>query len=171
MKLIILGSGGYGKTISDIAEQNGRYEEILFLDDNSPIAGGKCHDFKNYISEDTEFYPAFGNNEIRLRFIDDVEASGGKIATVIHSTAYISPKARIEKGVSVLPKAVVNTGTVLEKGVLVNAAAVIDHDCIIEEGAHICIGALIKAENKIPAKIKIEAGEVIENRKYPRGDK
>ena len=167
MRLVILGAGGYGKTVCDIAEQSGKYSEIVFLDDNSTSAIGKCSDYQRFIDNDSEFYPAFGNNDIRIKFIDEIENCGGRIATIVHSSAYVSPKAKVCKGVSILPMAVVNTGAVLEKGVLVNASSVIDHDCIIEEGAHICIGALIKAENRIPAKMKIEAGEVIENRKYP----
>ena len=31
MRLIILGAGGYGKTVADIARQSGKYEQIFFL--------------------------------------------------------------------------------------------------------------------------------------------
>ena len=34
MKLVIIGAGGYGQTVCDVAEQSGKYEEIVFLDDN-----------------------------------------------------------------------------------------------------------------------------------------
>ena len=71
------------------------------------------------------------------------------------------------KGTVVLPKAVVNTDTVVGQGVIVNCSAVIDHGCVIGDGAHICLGAIVKAENRIPDCMKIEAGEVIENRKFP----
>ena len=30
MRLIILGMGGYGKVIADVADQTGLYEEIVF---------------------------------------------------------------------------------------------------------------------------------------------
>lgn len=39
--------------------------------------------------------------------------------------------------------------------------------CVIEEGVHICLGAIVKAENRISKCMKIEAGTVIENRTYP----
>ena len=50
MKLIILGAGGYGQTVADVAEQSGEYEEIHFLDDNSTADNviGKCEDFVKY---------------------------------------------------------------------------------------------------------------------------
>ena len=45
--------------------------------------------------------------------------------------------------------------------------ALIDHDSIIEEGCHLAPGAIVKAENRIPAGMKVESGTVIENRQYP----
>ena len=168
MNLILIGAGGYGQMVCDVAEQSGKYEKILFLDDNKVADNvvGKCADFEKFISDDTEFYPAFGNNEARVSFIENLDEKGAKIASIIHKTAYVSPKTVVGKGVVVLPMAVVNTDTVLETGVLINSSAVVDHGCVIEKGAHICIGALVKAENRIPAYMKIEAGEVIQNRTY-----
>lgn len=48
MQLIILGAGGYGRTVADIARQSGRYSEIHFLDDNSTdtLVIGKCADYR-----------------------------------------------------------------------------------------------------------------------------
>ena len=49
MRLVILGAGGYGQTIADVASQLNRYDEILFLDDNATNAVGKCEDYQKYI--------------------------------------------------------------------------------------------------------------------------
>ncbi|WP_458251695.1 PglD-related sugar-binding protein, partial [Ligilactobacillus salivarius] len=38
-KLVILGAGGHGKVVADIAVKNG-YEEIVFLDDNKTSCAG-----------------------------------------------------------------------------------------------------------------------------------
>lgn len=48
-----------------------------------------------------------------------------------------------------------------------DSASIIDHSCVIEDGVHICLGAIVKAENRIPRCMKVEAGVVIENRTYP----
>ena len=71
-RLIILGAGGYARTINDIATQSLRYDQIFYLDDNkqSPEILGKCSDFEKFISEDTEMYPAIGDNQTRLRLIN-----------------------------------------------------------------------------------------------------
>lgn len=168
MTLVIIGAGGYGQTVCDVAEQSGKYERIVFLDDNKVADNvvGKCADFEKFIAEDTEIYPAFGNNEARLAFIERLEDKGARIPIIIHKTAYISPKASLNKGTVVLPNAMVNTDTVIEKGCIINCGAIVDHGCVIEKGVHVCLGAIVKAENRIPALMKVEAGQVIENRTY-----
>ena len=85
----------------------------------------------------------------------------------MHSTAYVSPTASVEKGVVVLPKAVINTDVTVKRGCIINLGAIVDHGCVIEQGCHICLGAIVKGENRIAALSKIEAGEVVQLRQYP----
>ena len=46
MKLLILGAGGHGKVVKEVAEATGRYEKIDFVDDHSNIAVGKVSDLE-----------------------------------------------------------------------------------------------------------------------------
>ena len=73
----------------------------------------------------------------------------------------------MESGTVILPHAIVNTNCVIKAGCIVNCGAIVDHGCVLEEGVHICVGAIVKAENHIPRCMKIEAGEVVQNRTYP----
>ena len=172
--LVILGAGGYGQTVFDIAFQIGMYDHIAFLDDNSSDKRvvGKCEDFIAYISSDTDIYPAFGNNKMRMDWFDRITRSKGNIPTIIHPTAYISPTAILKSGNVILPRAIVNTGVAIESGCIINCGAIVDHDCVLEKGVHIGLGAIVKSENRIPGFMKVDAGEIVENRKYPlNGDK
>ena len=168
MKLVIIGAGGYGQTVSDVAKQSGKYDKIVFLDDNKEAddVAGKCSDFEKFIADDTEIYPAFGNNEARISFIEKLENLGANIPVIVHKTAYVSPRANLGKGTVVLPNAIVNTDTMVKEGCIINCGAIVDHGCVIEKGVHVCLGAIVKAENRIPAFMKVEAGQVIENRTY-----
>lgn len=169
MRLIIFGAGGYGRTVADVARQSGRYQEICFLDDGKtgPEILGACADFAQFADENTEMYPAFGNNEGRIAWLDRLEAAKIPVPTLIHPMAYVSPEAVIESGCVVLPQAVVNTECVVHRGCIVNCGAIVDHGCILEEGVHVSPGAIVKAENHIAAKTKIESGQVVQNRTYP----
>ena len=163
-RIIILGAGGFAKTLADILQQNKTYNEIFFLDDTKTGESilGKCNEFIKFKNENMDMYPAFGNNEVRSKWFKLLQQENINIPTIIHNRAYISPTAKLEEGVAVLPKAVINTNCVVKQGCIVNCGAIIDHDCILEEFVHVCIGAMIKAENRIPAMMKIEAGEVVE---------
>ena len=169
MRLIILGAGGYGRTVADVAGQTGEYSKILFLDDNSavPDVAGTCAEFARFRDGQTAFYPAFGNNEGRLKWLYRLQEAGCAVPTIIHPTAYVSPTAQVEPGVVILPHAVVNINCVVKSGCIVNCGAIVDHGCVLEEGVHICLGAVVKAENRIPRCMKIEAGEIVQNRTYP----
>ena len=169
-KLLILGAGGYGKTVSDIAHQLGCYQKIAFLDDakeGTPGVLGKCEDYLQFADESTEMYPAFGSNETRMAWLERFEEAGIRVPTIVHPTAYVSPLATLYAGVTVLPMAVVNTGVTVKNGCIINIGALIDHDSVIEAGCHLAPGAIVKAENRIPAGMKVESGTVIENRQYP----
>ena len=169
-KLIILGAGGFGRTVADVARQLGRYEEVCHLDDK-PGEGvvGPLAAFTGDLSETTEFFVAFGNNALRLEWLKRIKAAGGRLATLIHPMAYVSPTATVECGSIVMPMAVVNTAVHIGHGCIINCGCIIDHNCVIEKGCHICLGAIVKAENRIAALSKIEAGCIIENRTYPIG--
>ena len=161
MRLVILGAGGYGRTVADVAEQLG-YDDIIVLDD--ALEGKELSTFTQYIADDTEFMPAFGNNEFRMKWIDSIYYAEGRLATLIHPSAYVSPKAQIRAGTVVLPGSVINTDVIVGTGCIINIGALIDHGNVLGECCHVCCGSIIKAENIIPSKTKIEAGMVIEAR-------
>ena len=162
-RLIILGAGGYGRTVVDVAHQLGY--SIIVLDDADPAH--LLSSFQSYINFSTYFIPAFGNNAFRMEWINRIEESGGQLATLIHPTAYVSPTATINPGTVILPHAIINTDVVVGKGCIINLGAIVDHGCILEEGVHICLGAIVKGENRIEKCSKIEAGEVVERGQYP----
>ena len=106
-KLLILGAGGYGKTIADLASQLGRYDRISFLDDGQSGEGilGKCEDYSAFSDENTDIYPAFGNNTTRMSWLERLQKSGMSIPTLVHPRAYVSPTASLGEGTMVLPTA------------------------------------------------------------------
>ena len=169
MKLLILGAGGYGKTVADVAKQTGEFEKIAFLDDGRAGSGvlGRCEEYAMFCDEDTAVYPAFGNNALRMEWLEVLMEEGIQIPTLVHPSAYVSPTAVLGEGTVVLPMAVVNTGVTVGSGCIINIGALIDHDTVIEDGVHLAPGAIVKAENRIAEGSKIDSGEVIENRQYP----
>ena len=168
-KLLILGAGGYGKTVLDLVQQLGCYDKVAFLDDGRTGSNvlGRCEEYRLFADDHTQMYPAFGNNEIRMRWLETLEEEGISVPSLVHPCAYVSPTAKIGAGSVVLPMAVVNTGVTVGDGCIINIGALIDHDSVIGDGVHLAPGAIVKAENRIPEGMKIDSGTVIENREYP----
>ena len=161
--LIILGAGGHGHVVKEIAESMGIFEKIDFLDDNPNCSEsiGLCSDNEKFIKDYTYAIPSFGNNKLRMEWIKKLENNSFEVPTLIHSTAYISPSARVGSGSVIEAKALINTNTKVEKGCIVSVGSIIDHDAIINCGCHIDCGAVVKSYCVIDPFSKISSGEVI----------
>jgi UDP-3-O-[3-hydroxymyristoyl] glucosamine N-acyltransferase len=168
MRLIILGAGKYGREIEDVVAQTMTYDRIDFLDAyaESPRVVGKCADFTRFIDDGTAFFVAFGDNNMRERRLKALFDAEAHVVNIIHPTAYISPTAKLGRGVAALPKALVNSYCVIEDGCMANSGAIVDHDTTVGAYAHVCVGAIVKTDNRIPGKMKVEAGVVIERNAY-----
>ena len=160
--LIILGAGGHGHVVKEVAEAMGIFNKIDFLDDNSNEAMGLCSENSEFIDEYTYAIPAFGNNKLRMEWIEKLEKNKFQIPTLIHPTAYISPSATISLGTVVEAKAVVNTNSKIGKGSIISIGTIIDHDAAIGYGCHLDCGSVVKSNCVIAALSKINSGQVIE---------
>ena len=161
--LLILGVGGFGRTVREMAISMGKWDRILCLDDASQAEHviGKCDDYHLFLQDFEEAYPAFGDNSFRLEWVDKLKEAGYRVPTIIHPTAFVSPSVQMGDGVIVMQHAVINTGTVIGRAALINCGAIIDHDNQVGEGAHIGLGTIVKAWNRIPPCQKVEAGRVL----------
>lgn len=163
--LLILGYGGFGKVVAETASMIGKWSKISFIDDQKQEACvlGKCAIYKKYTNQYTDAYPAFGNNALRLKWIEKLQKAGYHLPVMIHPQVYVSPSASIEAGVVILPHAVVQSHSIIKTGCIINIGVLVDHDNVLEPGVHAAPGAIIKANNHIPRETKIEAGVCIQN--------
>lgn len=156
--LLIIGAGGHGQVVAEIAEELG-YEKIDFLDDNSDIAIGKIDDIEKWISY-KEAFCGIGNNKFRGEILNRLKCAGYIVPTLIHPSAYVSKSVVIAAGVVIEPKAIVNTHSIVGEGSIISVGSIVDHDVTIGECCHINSGAIVKAGGIVNAFEKMEAGEV-----------
>ena len=145
--LVIIGAGGHGKVVADIARLNG-YKHIVFLDDTQtgscleyPIVG-KSDEIDKFVST-AEFFVAIGNATIREKFIVKLQNLGANIVTLIHPSSVISKSVDIGMGTVVMAGAVINPCVKIGQGVIINTSSSIDHDCLIADYCHISVGVRI----------------------------
>ena len=158
--LLIIGAGGHGQVVKEIAKEIG-YQDIAFLDDNSKMAIGKISDIGKYADQYQNAFVGIGNNCFRFELLQKLREFGYKIPTLIHPTAYVSRSAIIESGTVIEPKAIVNANSHIGQGCIVSVGAIIDHDVQADCCCHINAGAIVKAGGKVDAFRKLEAGEIV----------
>lgn len=159
--LLILGAGGHGRVVRDVALATGAYDRVDFLDDASDAAVGTLSDLEALASSYPCAAVGIGNNAVRATLLDRLEAAGYELVTLIHPRAYVSPDAFVGEGTVVEPMATVNREAVLGRGVIVSVGATVDHNATVGACAHINAGAICKAGSRVPAEKKLEAGEVV----------
>jgi UDP-N-acetylbacillosamine N-acetyltransferase len=160
MKLLILGAGGHGKVVAEIAENIG-YDEIAFLDDNCSEAIGKMDDLEKFKGQYANAFVGIGNNKLREELISRLLDCGYEIPILIHPSAYVSKTATIGIGTVIEPKAIVNANSCIGEGCIISVGAIVDHDVEIGEYSHINAGVIVKAGGQIESLRKLEAGEVV----------
>ena len=164
-KVVIIGAGGHGRVVADIAEACG--DTVLgFLDDSNTINNkvnviGTSADAIKYCGSETELFVAIGNCKVREKIMNSLPDA--KWYTAIHPSAVISPSAVIGEGTCVMPNAVVNNSAVIGKGVIVNTCASVDHDDIIGDYVHIACGARLAGTVTVGNCTWIGIGSTISN--------
>ena len=152
--LILLGGGGHCKSVIDVAESAG-YNILGIL--NPENVGHPVLDYKIFGTDDdipqyvdnAEFVITVGfikNPAIRIKLYNKVKELGGKLATIIASTAYVSKYAQIGEGTVIMHNAFVNAGAKVGDNCIISSFANIEHDAIIGNQCHISTGAIVNGE-------------------------
>ena len=146
--LLIVGAGGHGKVVADIAHTLGRWDDIAFLDDNFPDSTqvcewkviGKTKEADRFREQYPEAIVAIGANPLRLEMIKDMFHAGFLFPVLIHPDASVSQFTSIGAGTVICSQAAVIIGSRIGLGVIVNTGASIGHDCALEDGVHVAPG-------------------------------
>lgn len=165
-KLLILGAGGFGQSIAEVAELLGKWKSISFVDDRWPEQqqAGRYTIIANIQSLEAinlhsfEAIIAVGNNQIRQKWQQLLLDLSIPITTIIHPQTVIAPSVKIGQGVSIMAGCVIGTNTIIQDGVLLNIGTLLDHDVVIEHFSHLSVGVNIAGGQRIPSGSFLEVG-------------
>jgi sugar O-acyltransferase (sialic acid O-acetyltransferase NeuD family) len=164
-KLLILGAGGFARSIADIAEDTQKYHVLGFVVDIPPfvkgsILGGKpifWIDELEEIEKNCLAICGFGSMQ-RINIISKVESFGIHFANVIHQNAYVSKTVKMGKGVLINSGVQIASDVILGDHVIVNRGALIGHGVSIKDYSVIAPGVNIAGNVSIGAKSDIGMG-------------
>ena len=146
MDLIILGTGGHSKVVTQV-----------FLENEENRIFGYVDTQKNWVPEHLWLGPdnvlerifnrgvknafvAIGNNAVRNNLVSKLKKIGFNLPNIISHAAYLAPNVILKEGSLIMPGAIVNTNTSIGSGVIINTNASVDHDCYLDDYVHIAPG-------------------------------
>lgn len=180
-RLVIIGAGGHGKVVADIAMKN-LYSNIFYVDD---IVKGSCMGISiigtstilDKLNDDnTDFIIAVGNNERRKEIAQKYDLNW---VTLVHPSAHVGINVKLGIGTVIMAGAVINPCTTIGNHCIINTCAVVEHDNILNdyvhispnvalggtvcvgEATHVGIGATVKNNVNICSNCIIGAGAVV----------
>ena len=170
--LILIGGGGHCKSVIEAAESAG-YSILGVLDLPDKVGRkilfakviGTDEDIPTYVNK-AEFVVTVGfikNPATRINLYNKVKEAGGKLATVIASTAYVSKYASIGEGTVVMHHAFINAGAQVGKNVIINTFANIEHDAVVGDQCHIATGTMVNGDCKVGNNVFIGSQSVLSN--------
>ena len=171
-ELILVGGGGHCKSVIDVAESAGyTIKGILDVPENVgkcvlgyPIIGTDDR-IADFVTQ-TAFVVTVGHIKsaaLRISLFDRIVSAGGKMATIIAGTAYVSKYATIGEGSVIMHKAVVNAGAEIGTGCIINTFANIEHEAVIGDFCHISTGAMVNGNCSVGSETFLGSHSVMVN--------
>lgn len=164
--LLILGAGGHGRTLCEMAKVLG-YADIVFLDENAssfPEVNeriiGKISELQLHINKAKNVVVGIGNNKVREELQQQIVSLGFNPVTLIHPSAFVSLSATIGEGSVVLAGVVVGANAKIGMGAIVNSHSTVDHDSALGDFAHLGVGVHLAGCADIGKSAFLQAGTV-----------
>lgn len=167
--LLIIGAGGHGKVVADIAIRMNKWEFVAFLDDDENKKSsmgldiiGNSRDTAKHM-KDSDLFVAIGDNKTRKKIQDKLEIVGASIPVLIHPSAVIGQDVKVGIGTAVMAGVVINCCSIIGKGCIMNTSASIDHDNKLGDYVHISPGVHTAGSVTIGNETWIGIGAVVSN--------
>ena len=142
--IVVVGAGGHAKVCIELLRVMGESVAWCVGGDDSassclgvPVLRGDHHLALLRGSGFSRAFVALGANRLRQRLSATAQGMGYVLVNAVSPSAYISPSAKIGKGVAIMAGAVINAEATIADAVIVNTGTTVDHDCVIADGVHL----------------------------------
>ena len=168
-KVLIVGAGGFGRSVCDALMSSCGYVVVGFVDDRGREIGavlghavlGRIAELGSLREHATWLVVAIGDNARRREVYMTARSFGFELATVVHPRALVSSYSKIGAGAMVMAGALIGPEASVGEGAIVNSAAVVDHHAIVGEFAHLGVGACMGGGSVLAAGAWMQEGVVL----------
>lgn len=148
-RIVVVGTGGMGREAAAWVVDACPDAELVGLLDEDParhgaeVAGLPVLGGLDWLAgrSDIEVVPAIGAPTNRAALLTKLEALGIGLATVVHPSAAIGPRVRIDPGAIVCPGVLLTCDVRVRGGAILNYGAMVGHDGDIGRAAFVAPGA------------------------------
>lgn len=155
--MYLYGASGHGKVVKEILEDSG-IKVKAFIDDNQSLSVFFGLPVLHKANGLEPIIVCVGKCDVRRQIVEHLNC---KFASAIHSSAVVSPSAKIGEGTVVMQGSVIQADVVIGKHCIVNTKASIDHESVVEDFVHVAPGSTISGNVHIGAGTWIGAGSTV----------
>lgn len=150
--LIIIGAGGYAKSVMDSVDHM-NFRMVGYLDDikpkgtmhiGYPVLGSSIECIEH--PENYVYFIAIGNNRKRKNWFDKVKEYNLSLINVIDKSALVSRAASLGEGCFIGKLAILNHGCVVGDNCVINTRALLEHGCHIDSHVNISTNASLNGD-------------------------
>jgi len=169
-RLLILGAGGHGRAVADLARACGF--TVAGFTDRSSSAGGPGSPVLGTDAELATLIRAqlidggvvgVGNTALlrRAQLYDVLVAAGVAQPSLVHPRAAASPSAEVGPGSVVFAGSVLGSGARLGANAVLYSGVVVEHECLIGDHAYLSPGVILSGQVTVEASAFLGAGAVV----------
>lgn len=166
-RLLILGAGGHGHAVADLAAECG-WTAIGFTDRADvtcrPGVIGRDGDAVSFFREEKVegAIVGVGNSALtrRVELFQFLRDSGVPVPTLVHPRAVVSRSCRLGEGAVIFPGSVLGAGVEVGNNVVIYSGVVAEHDCRIGDHAYLSPGVILSGAVAVEAGAFLGAGAV-----------
>ena len=156
--IIMVGGGGFCKSVIDVAEDAG-YHILGVLDLPEEVGKdilsykviGTDDDIPQYI-EKASFVVTVGHikdSSLRRKIYKKIRDAGGQVETIIAKDAYVSPYAEVGEGALIMHKAMLSAEVKIGTCSIINSLVNVSHEAKIGDFCHISTCAAVNGACEI----------------------
>ena len=153
-RLVLIGAGGYAKSVIDSVDYfNYRIEG--FIDEFSDKKEHLGYEFLGRSLENLDdchkyvYFICIGNNKRRKLWFDKLCKKHLRIINIVDRTAIVSPMATIGNGCFIGKMAIINSNAFVGDNCIINTKALIEHGCFVANHANMSTNSVINGDVQI----------------------
>ncbi|QWD91090.1 acetyltransferase [Polynucleobacter sp. MWH-Braz-FAM2G] len=176
MKIFVYGASAQAKNVLEVIERVGIYDIEFFYSDwvseTTEICGIEVVFGPQELKKRLEaievdspfgFVTAIGNprgNE-RINISESLADIGLEPASIISDQAYVSRRAKLGRGVQIMPGCIVMSDVSIGDFVILNPKSSVAHDCLISQGCELSTGATLAGNVILEKNVWVGAGATV----------